>query len=250
LVDLTAPMPLALKVNPDFPSNLYDVGSAKWSPDGQRILYAADQTNGTNVELFVVDAPGFLLGAPERVSPPFTLATSNVDANPLDGYGWSPDGASVALIADVTADEVFELWLSDVSVSPPVARRVTPVLPATADVHDFLFSPDGNRIVYRADQNVDAQDELFHSDLSGAAPSAPQRVNTALPAGGSVVSGLTELRWSASSLVVYYRADQVADNLFEVYGVSFATGSPGTPFMLHGILPANGDVNYVNVHQP
>jgi Tol biopolymer transport system component len=250
VVDLTAPVRRTVKVNPDFPNNTYDVASARWSPDGLRIAYAADQANGSQVELFVVDAPGLVFGSPERANPAFTLATSNVDGNPVDGYGWSADGTRIALIADATADEVFDLWVADVTLSPPVASRVSPVLPANSDVIDFLFSPSGARLVYRADQNVDARDELFYSDVSGMTPGAPQRVNSALPAGGSVVSGPSELRWSANSQTIYYRADQVTDNVFEMFGVSVATGSPGVPFMLHGVLPLNGDVNLSNVQQP
>ncbi len=135
----------------------------------------------------------------------------------------------------------------NLTVHPPAATRLSPALPAFADVQQFLFAPDSNRLVYHANQTVDGQDELFYVDLSGAIPGPPQQVNPPLPAGGDVTSTLDDLRWSRSSQTIYYRADQVVDNAFEAYGVSFTGGAPGAPFMLHGLLPTNGDVLLLDV---
>ncbi len=247
LIDLTAPALRAFKVNPPFTDNAHDVGGARWSPDGRRIIYTADQDTEGQDELYVVDADGFLIGAPERVNAEFPQSFTSVDSDPIEGFGWSPDGTRAAFLADTTNDGAFELWLADLTVHPPAATRLSPALPAFADVQQFLFAPDSNRLVYHADQTVDGQDELFYVDLSGAIPGPPQQVNPPLPAGGDVTSTLDDLRWSRSSQTIYYRADQVVDNAFEAYGVSFTGGAPGAPFMLHGLLPTNGDVLLLDV---
>lgn len=249
VVDFTTPVRSPpIKVNPDFMSGAIDVITAQWSPDGARIAYAADQDVEGMVELYVVDVSGFAFGTPAKVSPFAPQASADVDTNTTTGYGWSPDGTKIAVVMDAANDNVDELFVTDVSGAPPyTALQVNLPLPLFADVSRFSFSPDARYLAYLADAAVNAQTELFVSDVS-AAPTSPMQVNATMPSGGDVVSS-TDLAWSRASDAIYYRSDEAVDNDFEAWRVTITNGTPGTPAALNPPVPAGGDVNVLNVQR-
>ena len=118
----------------------YDVGQARWSPDGQKILFIANVTeepvlSPQAMDIFIMD----VAAGTERAlgSSPGTIQTAS----------WSPDGQSIAFImADMSAGmELWrrpQLWL--VSADGGDARSLS------ADVDSRMMSttwaPDGSRV--------------------------------------------------------------------------------------------------------
>ena len=82
---------------------------------------------------------------------------------------WSPNRLKLAYRADQDTDDVFELYVVDVSTGTPgVAMKVSGTLVAGGDVRsDFEWSPDSTRVAYIADQDVDEQFELYTTLASG-----------------------------------------------------------------------------------
>ena len=66
-------------------------------------------------------------------------------------------------------------------------------------------------MVYRADHDVDNDDELYSVPVDGS--QAPVKLNGALAAGGDVT------HHQVANGIVTYRADQDEDDVFELYGV-------------------------------
>src|SRR5262245_3209574 len=95
------------------------------------------------------------------------------------------------------------------------------------NVTDYRFTPDGARMVYRADRSAVGLYELFSVPTDFSAP--PVRLNGPLPAGGSVAgsasAGLSDFAIGAGNRVAY-RADQTTVGTFELYSVP-ADGSEG-----------------------
>ncbi len=112
--------------------------------------------------------------------------------------------------------------------------------PEAGDVLDYSLTPDGARVVYRADQTADNVYELFSAPADGSGPSI--RLNGTLPPGGDVSgSGFYSVGFQvAASGRVVYLADQTTNNVEELYSVP-VDGS-ASPVRLNGNLIAGGQV--------
>lgn len=97
-----------------------------WSPDGQKIVFAADYPNGAGMRLYTINADG-------TGFTPLTSSGSDGDAEPA----WSPDGSTVAFSAD------GELQLID---SDGNNRRT--LASASFPFGKPDWSPDGGRIAF------------------------------------------------------------------------------------------------------
>jgi len=98
--------------------------------------------------------------------------------------------------------------------------RLNGVLAEDGDVTRAAFSPDGNRVVYLADQDTNDVFELFTVPSLGG---TPLKISGPMTVGGNV----TEWQFSPDGHSVVYRADQDVDEQFELYSVSFTDELPG-----------------------
>ena len=86
-------------------------------------------------------------------------------------------------------------------------------------MEDFLFTPDGATVVYRADHQTDDALELFRVAIDGSR--AIRKLNTKLVAGGEVL----EYAVTSDGSRVLYLADQDVDEVVELY-LSFLDPDP------------------------
>lgn len=111
------------------------------APDGQRVLYAADELQPGNVELFVVDIDG---GTPLKIStdlPPW----GNVD-----GFRISSDGETVVYRADIAQDSSFQLFSVPLTggQSLEIGSDIRTPSPRTVR-DDMVVTSDDGHVVYR-----------------------------------------------------------------------------------------------------
>lgn len=207
-----------------------DVRSFSWSPDAAasdlRIAYVADVTDTVN-ELWSTtedgtDGQGGGSGSGiERESD--TMVT-NGDVS-TSGFKWSPDGLSIAYLADERTDGEIELF---VAAAGPDANstRVSGNLTSQGDVvPNYVWSSDSTRIAYVADQDSDQVFELYVSTADGR---TNERVSGAMASGGDVQTSEGEVRWSPDDSRIAYRADQNtngADQLFTSTPDGFANNT-------------------------
>jgi len=124
-----------------------------------------------------------------------------------------------------------------VSLSAPrVATKLNPPLQTNRDVMDFQQTPDGSKIVYRADGPTINLFDLYLVDLAN--PGTSTRLNSALTPGGSVRSGYSI---SPDNTRVLYRADQELVDRLELFSVAIA--NPGVSAKMNSQLVADGDVS-------
>src|SRR5439155_9878102 len=92
---------------------------------------------------------------------------------------FSPDSQTVVYTAKQNVDEVYELFSVPITGGTPV-RLNAPLVPG-GDVVDsppgysvpantFMITPDGTRVVYRADQDTNDVIELYSVPIGGGTP--------------------------------------------------------------------------------
>ncbi|MCB1009462.1 MAG: hypothetical protein KDB94_11280, partial [Acidobacteria bacterium] len=111
--------------------------------------------------------------------------------------------------------------------------KLNGALVADGHVGEFQLSPNSQRVVYWADQDVLGVTEIYSVPILGG---TPIQLNGLLVAGGDVGSYFAI---SPNSVRVIYRADQQTDGVDELYSVPIAGGSVAK---LNGPLVTNGDV--------
>jgi Tol biopolymer transport system component len=204
-----------------------DGGGLRYSPDGSHVLYIADQETDEVFELYSIPATG---GASQKLSGPLVLG-GNVASGSAQ---YNASGSRVLYVADQSDDAVDELYSVAATGGPPLKLNGTLVTGGNVSTTGNRFSPDGNRIVYRADED---HDEVFELYSVASAGGTPVKLNGSLVSAGNVAAD--SARVSPDSTHVLYLADQVTDNKFELYNVPIAGG---TPVKLNGLLPSTGDV--------
>jgi Tol biopolymer transport system component len=198
----------------------------QFSPNGSRVIYLADQATDEVFESFSVPSAG---GSAIKLNDTL-VAGGDVTLQRINS-----DGSQVLYLSDQTTDEVFEIFSVPTTGGTPV--KLNGSMGVGGDVSNFglQFSPDGSRVVYFADQNADNVNELFSVPSTGG---AAVKLNGTLVTNGDV--GSTSILISPDSSRVIYTADQDADNVFEIFSVPIAGG---TPVKLSGPMVANGDVS-------
>lgn len=150
----------------------------EWTPDSSRLAYRADQDTDGLRELYVAPANGSL--AAVKVSRTIPAA-----GEVRSGYQWSPDGTQIAYEVD---DEAFNLNSTiEVFLSPATGGDSTEISNLEDSnrsvVGGFQWSPDGNWLAYRADQDTDDVVELYTTLI---AEGLNTKVSGPLVTGGNV----------------------------------------------------------------
>lgn len=287
------------------PIDILGVTQYALSPDGTRVYYTAAPNGSASVNLYVTalddlgvatslggtagddnGVEGFVLNAranlivfrnrrhdslfavdlsnphtATQITP--TLADGRIIANK---FALSPNGEQVIYRADQGSDEVFELYLVDLSL-PGVSYKLSDTLVPGGDIAafdfsgDFTFTPDGSRVIYRADQDTNGTYELYIVNVSS--PGSSVKVNAPLVFGGDVVPqtrldddgaahgddefDLPFVVFSPDGRKLIYRADQERDDVYELFLVDLAT--PGVAARLSRPIPSEGkgkDAVYFN----
>ncbi|NOT30763.1 MAG: hypothetical protein HOP15_09995 [Planctomycetes bacterium] len=227
-----------------------DVAEFQVAPDGSRVFYRADQDVDEVFELFSVSIDG---GSPLELNGPLA-AGGSVGREFVHNLRVSPGGNRVLYWADQDEDEAFELFSVPSDGSQPPVQLNGPLVPG-GDVQftpTFLpaqafapMTPDGSRVLYVADQEQNEVFELYCAPLDGSQPAV--KLSAVLVPGGDVVLSTPPFGpnpiWpqvSPDGSSAVYRADQEADDVFELYGVPL-DGSR-LPLKLNQPLGPDGDV--------
>lgn len=204
------------------------VGGWWISPDSKRVVYTADQQINDVLEIFSSRIEG---GDNFRVNPPLAV-WGNAYAPQI-----TPDSQAVVYLADQEQDQVFEIFRAPILGGNSIKISGLMVTPNSDALEDFLVSPNGQSVVYRADQEVENKYELFSSTIAGF---NNVKLNPPLVAGGQV----NGLLISPLSDRVVYRADQEVDGKDEIWSVPLPGGLSKR---INGPLVPGGDAYLPNI---
>ena len=201
--------------------------SLKFNADGSRVLYRADQDTDGVFEIYSVSSTG---------STPIKLNAELVPGGNVDyrGLQFDPDGSRVLYLADQDTDDMNELYIVSSFGGIPLKLNEELDVGRNVDFSGLQFSPDGSRVLYRADQAANSVYEIYSVTSTG---STPVRLNDDLTVGGDVHHD--GLQFSPDGSRVVYLADQDTDEVWEIYSVS---GTGGVPVKLNDELVEGGDV--------
>jgi len=156
-------------------------GEGYFAPDGNALIYRADQESDEVTELYYADTRGSQPGPARRVN-----------GNPVSGgdvsapVAFSPGGDAVAFAGDLMVDARAELFVAAIdegSVAP--AERVQASSAATSGIYSIEFAPDGS-LVYSGD-TARAACDLWIAEPAGARLGEAQRVNLTTAQGAGVI---------------------------------------------------------------
>lgn len=219
---------------------------------GEPVVLTAPRS-GSTIDSFVVSDDGSLVAYRTDVGTGNELhavPTSGGDPVRIDrDRPWRADIGSKLVVAEENSvvlfrsdqDAAFQLELYAGAADGSGLTRLNGPLIGGGDVKDWDLSPDGQTVVYVADQEVARRRELFAVPVEGGTAT---KLNTDLPDRGDVgpPSG-NAFEISADSTTVVFLADQVTNNVHELWSVPI---SGGEPIKLNGPLPAGGDVKISN----
>ncbi len=206
---------------------IYPWNGPEISPDSTTLVYRADQDEDEVIELYRVPLDGS--------APALQLNAALVLGGDVTQVHVSPDSSRVVYTADQATDGAVELYSVPLAGgSPPT--RLTPAYPAGRGASLIGITPDSSRVVYVANQDTAGTYELYSVAVDGS--SAPVKLNAPMTPGGNVQS---VVKIAPDGARVVYRADQDADEVFELYSVPLDGSS--APLRLHPPLAPNGDIS-------
>jgi Tol biopolymer transport system component len=186
--DLTGPFPQPLlpittgmQANGDVPTG--PGTDWAWSPDGDWIAFIADFHVDAQESLVVVDASGLTPGPP-------TVVTPYITDTALDVYSlrWSPLSTGLAFYGDLSVSSRSDLYYLPI-LGPGrlgVVQNMTPNLISNGDVYnDFIFSPEGDSLFFRADYEIDNDIYVWRVGVNDTA-GVPIRIGRAMPPNGDM----------------------------------------------------------------
>ncbi|MEZ4270688.1 MAG: LamG-like jellyroll fold domain-containing protein [Myxococcota bacterium] len=125
-------------------------------------------------------------------------------------FSFTPDGTAIVYISDKDFDDVFELYV--VNVTTAETRKLNGTLVPGGDVARFEISDDSQYVLYVADEATDDLFELYTSTIVGAQRA---RVNPLMSPGGQIEQAV----FAADNTVVYV-ADNDTPGDFEYYAAN------------------------------
>jgi hypothetical protein len=158
----------ATKVNLPLMTTSNDVDEFAWSSDGRYLAYNADDVSNFDENLFVVDTMSF---------PNVTTTQVNAVNGDVFSFAWVPGTSQLVYVYEdqTTGDE--EIRIADAANLGTETTLNGPLVAGGNVSSTFAISPDGDWVVYRADELVDNEFRLFSVDISGATPGAPTEVS-------------------------------------------------------------------------
>lgn len=246
-VDLRGATPSApVRANTPFTATTQDVDADdhRWSDDSRWLAFIADDVNDSEFNLFVIDTDA-ATPTPVQVN---GVLPSGSDVDTSDSLRFSPDSTRLAYISDEETAAVETLYVVDLTSFPLVPQRVS-LGGATADVSLFKWTHDSSALVYAADDLTDGIIELFISNVSGASPTAPVRLNTPFSnSSGDVGTSVSfdrpsDFGVSPDSQRVFYIADARTESVDELYVVDIANPGAARLVSHDGVTGTADDVD-------
>jgi Tol biopolymer transport system component len=186
------------------------------------LLYISENTETGAERLYILDAES---GESTALTLPGT------DNTRIDGFAASPDGEFIAVRANLDDDNQTELYITGMD-GGELTKVNVPLEIEGGDVVSFEWTDDSASLIYRVDNQVESQYQLYRVTLADL---TQQKLSGTLTDGGYASS----FQIAPTGDAVLFTADAELDNVFELYVSDIETG---VRTKLSQTLTADGDV--------
>ncbi|MEQ1895215.1 MAG: hypothetical protein ABL998_21965, partial [Planctomycetota bacterium] len=220
-----------VRLNGPFPTGRY-VADFAASADGTRVVYRANPNSRQVFELFSVPVDGS--AAPVLLNGPI------VAGGTVGAFDLSPDSRRVAYLATQDSERVHELYSVPIDGSAAAVKLNGALGNGQGVDPGARFTPDSQRVVFRADALVRDKFQLFSAPADGSAPSI--LISGPSGAGGDVIGAwdvLTPQLPVAGDRIVFL-GDLVTEGVEELFSAPLDGSAPRT--LLSGTMVTGGDV--------
>lgn len=156
----------------------------------------------------------------------------------VENFAFSPTGDFIAFIADEAGSLINELYVVDLRTLPPGPPvKVNQPVVTSGDVTTYGWVPNSNKLVYRSDEIVDEEYNLYFYDAAAAGPRV--QMNASPTAGGDVN---TNFVFSPDGARVAFTGDLFVDNQVRLFLVDVSGAVPGPPIEYSDTFDPDGDV--------
>jgi Tol biopolymer transport system component len=184
------------------------------TPDGSQLVYLVSH-------LHFIFSP--LKSIPVQGGEATLLNYGSVEYESVSHFWISPDSSTVVFLGTYCAAMYCHPFLFNVpAVGGIPPAKISPDIVEQGSITGFEISPDGSRVVYLADAQVDEQFELYSVAVTGGAVT---RLSGDMPPEGDVRSFLL----STDGSRVVYHADQEVDETYRLYSVPLDGSQPAIP---------------------
>ncbi len=144
----------------------------------------------------------------------------------VERFAWDATGTRIVYLAQQNGQDLCELFSAPAGGGPGDVVQLSPTLVSGGGVQpDFAITPDGQRVVFRADRTVNEKFQVFSVPIDGSAPAT--RLSDQFPDAHSDVVGFVI---APDSQQIVYRANHPSTSVFELYSAAI-TGA-GDPVRL------------------
>ncbi len=208
--DLTVTPPAVSQISE--PAGITFDSELAWSPTAPRLAFR------TNRRLEVLDGT---TGERSTVNGPL------VAGGRVFRFSWSPDGQSIAYVANQLDVDQVELFHVDMSGPAPSQRRRVS-LPAAHDVlvANVWWSPDSSHLAYTANQDQATRIELYAAARADGVLGTPVRLNPPLQRDGARVF---QVDWSPDGSRLLYDSNDAGAGISDAFVVALAAPGDASP---------------------
>ena len=217
------------------------------TPDGQSVVYVADENGDGNEQLYIAPVDGGRVTELTNFANGMDIHDVKISGDSSYAVFQADNNGAVQLYSVATDGHGTVVRLNgDLDVGVP--ELGSPFRGTGQDVYIFELTPDGQHVVYLADETVDDRTDIYSSPITGG---GAVRLTGNMIESGDVEYNLSNppfhQQWfviSPDSQTVVFRADAIVDERLDLFSVP-RTG--GSRVRLNAALSDVEDVLYFEV---
>ncbi|MHB8879234.1 MAG: hypothetical protein ACYC8T_36510 [Myxococcaceae bacterium] len=155
-----------------------------------------------------------------------TMPNLGVGISGVSSISFSPNGQSVAFIADMEYDNARDVWTVPAGGGTPVKRSPNRPSATPGDItlqpSEYAWSRDSAKLALTGDYEVNLAIQLYVADMAGGTTlTAVTNTQVGTPTGVSVIGATGHIAWTGAGRLLF-KAKLASDTAFRLYAIDAA----------------------------